>query len=108
MGLVYITQFRRPWGNTETLSTDRPEPIVEAARELRAAGFRIEVEVLSTGQIHMDVSPLPGHDPDDLGPLASCIEANDGDKEKLDEALDALVLRALDALRQRAVEGDVG
>lgn len=52
---IRFTQFLRPNGTQQPTTIARPEPIAQMAEELLAAGCRLEIEVLTTGEISITV-----------------------------------------------------
>jgi len=52
---ISFTQFMRPRGHQITVDIDRPEDIARKARQLNDAGYVFEIEVLTTGEISMEV-----------------------------------------------------
>jgi len=82
---VKFTQFLRPSGERKTVEIDGLAMEVEGfAAELAAAGWRLEIEVLRTGQVHADVC-------NEEGQLASFIEDNG---HKIPPAIEALLRQA--------------
>lgn len=58
---IEFTQFLMPDGRPTTVWIDRPHNIVKKAREIRAAGFRFETEMLSDyGTISLTISKDDG------------------------------------------------
>lgn len=57
---IKFTQFLRPDGRKVPVTIDRPEPIEKRAQEIIDAGYRFEIEELTTGQVHMTIT---GFDP---------------------------------------------
>lgn len=53
---ITFTQFLRPNGRQKKTSIDRPAQIENRAEDLKKAGYRLEIEELTTGQVHMTVS----------------------------------------------------
>lgn len=53
---VPFTQFMRPSGRPANVIIDRPVEIAEKAQALIAKGYELQIEVLTTSQIHMTVS----------------------------------------------------
>lgn len=53
---IPFTQFMLPHGRRNEISIERPEPIAEKARALLELGLSFQIEMLTTGQIHMTVS----------------------------------------------------
>ena len=52
---IEFTQFLMPDGRQATNTIQRPDPIADKAAELVSAGCRLEIEMLTTGQISMSV-----------------------------------------------------
>lgn len=52
---ITFTQFMRPRGHEAYVQIDRPEDIGQKARQLNDAGYVFEIEVLTTGEISMEV-----------------------------------------------------
>ncbi len=52
---VTFTQFLRPNGRREEIWIVRPHDIAAKADAIKAAGYRFEAEVLTTGHVHIDV-----------------------------------------------------
>lgn len=50
---IEFTQFLRPNGRQITVSVSRPDEIAQQAEALKAAGVRLEAEVLTTGEVSM-------------------------------------------------------
>lgn len=60
---IQFIQFLRPNGRRKPVLVDRPEEVESLAEELESQGYQFEIEVLTTGQIHMTVSdPVEGLD----------------------------------------------
>ena len=55
MSEIEFTQFFMPDGRTKPTTITRPDAIGEYADRLIAAGCRLEIEMLTTGQISMTV-----------------------------------------------------
>jgi len=72
---IDFTQYLMPNGRRKTVSIERPTEVYQKAKALMLAGYRFEIEVLSTGEIHMDCS----HGADDEGPVAVEVCANGPD-----------------------------
>jgi len=53
---IPFTQYLRPNGRTREVSIERPAEIYKKAMEIINAGYRFEVEELTTGQISMTIS----------------------------------------------------
>lgn len=68
---IPFTQYLRPNGRKRVVSIERPAEIVEAAHRLIKAGYRFEVEELSTGHASLTVV-----DPDDEGDVAIAVVPN--------------------------------
>ena len=68
---IPFTQFLRPDGRRRDVTIDMPEEIEAKAHELIEAGYRFEIEELTTGHVHMDCSR-----PDDDEPVALKVCAN--------------------------------
>lgn len=54
-GTIEFTQYMRPDGRAVPAMIDRPSEIAEAAQRLKSAGYRLETEVLITGEVSMTV-----------------------------------------------------
>lgn len=52
---IVFTQFLLPHGRTVPNEIDRPDPIADQAAEMVAAGARLEIEILRTGEVAMAV-----------------------------------------------------
>ena len=52
---IVFTQFLLPHGRIVATTIDRPDPIADKASELVGAGCRLEIEMLTTGEISMAV-----------------------------------------------------
>jgi hypothetical protein len=52
---ITFTQFLLPHGKRVSKIIDRPDTIADQAAELVAAGCRLEIEVLRTGEVSMAV-----------------------------------------------------
>lgn len=52
---IEFTQFLLPHGRQVPTTIERPYPIADMAAELVAAGRRLEIEMLRTGEISMAV-----------------------------------------------------
>lgn len=50
---IEFTQFLRPNGRQTAVFVSRPDEIAQQADELKAAGVRLEAEVLTTGEVSM-------------------------------------------------------
>ena len=48
---IAFTQFLMPYGEQVQIKIERPDPIAAQAAELVAAGCRLEIEVLRTGEV---------------------------------------------------------
>lgn len=60
---IPFTQFLMPDGRRRSITIDRPAPIEDLAKQIIAAGFRFEIEMLQTGQVSMEIVkdvPDPG------------------------------------------------
>lgn len=53
---IKFTQYLRPNGKKVSAEIDMPEDIESMARRLSSAGYKFEIEELSTGVVHMDCS----------------------------------------------------
>jgi len=53
---VPFTQYMRPNGRPVPMTIDRPESVANQAQQLLEAGFCLEAEVLTTGQVSITVS----------------------------------------------------
>ncbi len=62
--MIPFTQYKLPDGHAETISVDRPADIEEKANAVIAAGGIFEIEILTTGEVSMEVmlhgEPLAG------------------------------------------------
>lgn len=83
---IPFTQFIRPSGRPQPVTVDRPAEIEAMAQELIEAGYRFEIEVLTTGHINMDCV-RPGADE----PLAGELSRNG---PEVLEAVDRMVTAA--------------
>ena len=83
MPRIDFTQYLMPHGRAKPVSVDRPDDVYQKARELIRAGYHFEIEMLSTGDVHMDCS-RDGSDE----PLANELCANGPD---VPPAVDRLV-----------------
>ncbi len=55
--MIEVTQYLRPHGRREQVSTPDRAPEIEAkAKLIRAAGFQFEAEVLTTGHISLTIT----------------------------------------------------
>lgn len=79
---IRFTQYMLPDGRPEAIAIDRPIVVADKADQIRDAGFRLEAEVLTTGQVHMTVTS-------DEADVASVICSNG--PEVLD-AVDSMIL----------------
>lgn len=66
MGIIKFTQYVLPHGKMKEITVEMSEEISTLAQKLVEKGARFEIEVLSTGHIHMDCSF-----PSDDGPLST-------------------------------------
>lgn len=55
---IEFTQYILPYGRKETVKTIRPEPIEAMARDIIAAGYKFEAEILTTGQVSVTIEPI--------------------------------------------------
>ena len=53
---IEFTQYLRPAGRTRPMLIDRPEAIAQKAVEIIAAGYRLEVEELRSGDISLSIA----------------------------------------------------
>lgn len=53
---IPFTQFLQPDGRKTATSIVRPQPIMDKAEQIIAAGFRFECEMLSTGEVSFTIS----------------------------------------------------
>lgn len=53
---VKFTQFLRPDGTPRIMYTDVPDRMSDKVASIHLAGFRFEIEELTTGKIHMTIS----------------------------------------------------
>ena len=88
VGTIEFTQYMRPDGRAVPAMIDRPIKIVEAAQRLKAAGHRLETEVLMTGKVSMTVEDVDADKP----PIA--IEVCSNGPQVLD-SVDRLILSAI-------------
>lgn len=51
---MQFTQYLRPNGKKQPVVIDRPEDIEIKVKEIEELGYKFEIEVLSTGIVHMD------------------------------------------------------
>lgn len=71
MFAIEATQFLQPDGRRKTIFYDtQDETLAEHAKILRLSGYRIELEILSTQEIFMEVIGLDG------GSVANAISPN--------------------------------
>lgn len=86
---IEFTQYLRLSGRQQSVWVDRPDMIATKARALVAEGYRLEIEVLSTGTISMTVD-----NGDDL--LLAIQLCENG--PVVPETVDALVTEAYDRM----------
>lgn len=95
MNRIEFTQYLRPDGKRKQVwINDMPMDIVDKANELKQNGCRFDIEVLTTGQIHMSIE-----DPktiDENGPLAAEVVENG---PEVVSAVEKLVANALEKWR---------
>lgn len=53
---IPFTQFMLPNGARRSIEIERPEAITEKAEAIIKAGFRFEVEILSTGHVSLTIT----------------------------------------------------
>lgn len=71
---IPFTQYLRPDGRRQQINIDRPAEIEELARRLIVCGYRFEIEVLTTGEVSMEVvRDIPDPDCTDSLGLELCI-----------------------------------
>lgn len=102
---IYVTQFLRPNGRQKSTFVDRPERVARLAAGLVEKGYRLEAEVLTTNEVHVDVS-------NDDEQLAMAVVPNaplelDGSGSPAWH-LQRVIEEAHDRLVRRAVCGDDG
>ena len=88
---IEFTQFLMPDGRQVPAIIERPDPIADKASELVANGCRLEIEMLTTGQISMAVE----HDDDTWA-----IEITPNDPEVL-SGIDKIICDAYHRLKSR-------
>lgn len=92
---IPFTQFLRPDGRKQSVTIDRPPEIEALARDVMRAGYRMEAEVLTTGEVSFEiVKDVP--DPDEGDSLAIEICSNGPEVEG---AVDRLILEAAHRLQ---------
>jgi hypothetical protein len=62
---IEFTQYLLPDGRTKLVTIDRPDEIAFKAQSLIDAGCKLEIEMLTTGEISMSVEREPVNDDDD-------------------------------------------
>jgi len=55
MTITFI-QYFKPDGRTRKIDIDRPLDVDRMARDLVRMGYRFEIEILRTGEVHMSVA----------------------------------------------------
>lgn len=65
---VPFTQYMRPHGHKMQVYIDLPEEIEAMAKEINNAGFRFEVEMLTTGDVSATISDNNGDYEFNIGP----------------------------------------
>lgn len=68
--MIHFTQYLRPNGVTLHRTFEASREVEALADELVAAGYRFEVELLSSGHVHMDCCGPVLHDRSDDGAIA--------------------------------------
>lgn len=91
---IPFTQYLRPDGRKKAVEIDRPPEIEAKARELIAAGYKFEIEELTTGEISMTCEWRDEEQPT----LAIKICANG---PAVLDAVDRLVAAAWDEMKRR-------
>ena len=56
---IMFTQYLLPYGRRQTICIDRPERIAAKADTIRKAGYRFEVEILTTGEVSLTIVGKP-------------------------------------------------
>lgn len=66
---IPFTQYLRPDGRKKPVEIVRPQPVMERAEAIMAAGYSFEIEELSNGMVSMTIT---GFDPaiEEVGDLA--------------------------------------
>lgn len=97
---IPFTQYLRPDGGRQQITIERPKEIEELAQRLIVCGYRFEIEMLTTGEVSIEVvRDIP--DPDCTDSLALEICQNGPGTEKalgVPETVDRLITRAAEAL----------
>jgi len=57
---IPFTQYLLPYGRKVEVSTERPKDIYDKAMDIIRTGHRFEIEVLTTGYIHMTITDDDG------------------------------------------------
>jgi len=83
---VPFTQYLRPNGSRRPISINRPTEMYLKAMRLIEAGYRFEVEVLTTGQVSLTCV-----DPEDSGDIAIEVCANNSE---VSDKVDAVIEKA--------------
>jgi hypothetical protein len=52
---IEFIQYLQPNGRKTTITIDRPNEVAAKAQKLREAGYVFEIEILSTGEVSMEV-----------------------------------------------------
>jgi len=106
---IPFTQFFQPHGRKEVIQIDRPEPIETVAQMLIKAGYRFEIEVLTTGEVSMEILK-DVLNPDAMDSLAIKICPNGPTTGKpgeevlgVPETVDALIQEAFERLNSMKV-----
>lgn len=53
---VHFTQYLRPDGRSRQTTIERSAQVAEKAKRIKAAGYRLECEVLGTGEVSFTVT----------------------------------------------------
>ena len=53
---IPFTQYLRPNGRKVEVSIERPKDIYDKAMDIIKSGYRFEIEVLTTGHIHVSIA----------------------------------------------------
>jgi hypothetical protein len=94
--MIPFTQFLMPDGRKTTVTIERPREIEEFAKAIMRRGYRFEIEMLSTGEVSMEiVRDVPDPDVDDL--LANEICPNG---PPVPEHVDKMIREALEYLNE--------
>lgn len=97
---IPFTQYFRPDGRKQQITIDRPVEIEELARRLIVCGYRFEIEVLTTGEVSMEVvRDIPDPDCNDRLALEICYNGpSTPGRPGVPDTVDEMITRAAEAL----------